>query len=69
MDGRGRCMDYALSQLIRKRIEEIFGWTKVQGDQAKTKFRGRGRVDASFTLGLAAYNLIRLPRLLAALSS
>jgi IS5 family transposase len=57
---------YALSQRIRKRIEEIFGWTKVQGGQAKTKFRGRERVDASFTLGLAAYNLIRLPRLLAA---
>ena len=32
---------------------------------SKTKFRGRHRVDASFTLALAAYNLVRLPRLLA----
>jgi len=56
---------YADSQRIRKRIEEIFGWVKVIGGQAKTKFRGRRRVEASFTLDLAAYNLIRLPRLLA----
>ena len=56
---------YAISQRIRKRIEEVFGWVKVPGGQAKTKFRGRARVDAAFTLGLAAYNLIRLPKLLA----
>ncbi len=56
---------YAISQRIGKRIEEIFGWVKVQGGQDKTKFRSCRRVDASFTLPLAAYNLIRLPRLLA----
>ena len=56
---------YQVSQRIRKRIEEIFGWVKVQGGQDKTKFRGRQRVEASFTLALAAYNLIRLPSLLA----
>jgi|TARA_B100001971_G_scaffold177654_1_gene172210 transposase len=66
IDGRTtRHASYAISQRIRKRIEEIFGWVKVQGGQAKTKFRGRHRVDASFTLALAAYNLIRLPKLLA----
>ena len=66
IDGRTtRHADYAISQRIRKRIEEIFGWVKVQGGQDKTKFRGRQRVDASFTLALAAYNLIRLPKLLA----
>ena len=56
---------YQISQRIRKRIEEIFGWVKLQGGQGKTKFRGRERVDASFTLALAAYNLVRLPKLLA----
>jgi len=56
---------YAASQRVRKRIEEIFGWVKIPSGQAKTKFRGRRRVKASFTLSLAAYNLIRLPRLLA----
>ena len=66
IDGRvRRHPGYAVSQRIRKRIEEIFGWVKVQAGQDKTKFRGRRRVDASFTLALAAYNLIRLPKLLA----
>ncbi len=66
IDGRTtRHAGYAISQRVRKRIEEIFGWVKVQGGQDKTKFRGRARVEASFTLALAAFNLIRLPRLLA----
>lgn len=56
---------YAVSQRCRKRIEEVFGWVKVSAGQAKTKFRGRDRVASQFILALAAYNLIRLPRLLA----
>jgi transposase len=56
---------YDVSQHCRKRIEEVFGWVKTQAGQAKTRFRGRRRVEASFTLALAAYNLIRLPKLLA----
>ena len=67
IDGRTtRHPGYGLSQRCRKRIEEVFGWTKIQAGQAKTKFRGVRRVEASFTLALAAYNLIRLPKLLAA---
>ena len=66
IDGRTtRHPGYSVSQCWRKRIEEVFGWTKTQAGQAKTKFRGRRRVDASFTLALAAYNLVRLPKLLA----
>ena len=57
---------YAISQRCRKRIEEIFGWIKSAAGLAKIKLRGRPRVDAAFTLALAAYNLIRLPKLLAA---
>ena len=57
---------YDVSLRCRKRIEEIFGWAKTAAGQAKTKFRGRRRVEASFTLALAAYNLIRLPKLLGA---
>jgi len=41
-----------ISQRRRKRIEEIFGWVKVQGGQAKTRFRGHQRVEAWFTLAL-----------------
>jgi transposase len=66
IDGRTtRHAGYAVSQRCRKRIEEIFGWAKTQAGQSKTRFRGRRRVEASFTLALAAYNLIRLPKLLA----
>ena len=57
---------YAVSQRCRKRIEEVFGWIKASAGLAKVKFRGRARVDAAFKLALAAYNLIRLPRLLEA---
>lgn len=56
---------YEISQRCRKRIEEVFGWLKASAGLAKVKLRGRARVGAAFTLGLAAYNLIRLPRLLA----
>jgi len=57
---------YRISQCIRKRVEEIFGWTKAIGGLAQVKIRGLAKVNAAFLLGLAAYNLIRLPKLLEA---
>jgi transposase len=67
VDGRTtRHIGYAISQRCRKRIEEVFGWIKSSAGLAKVKLRGRARVDATFTLALAAYNLIRLPKLLGA---
>lgn len=67
VDGRTtRYIGYDISQRCRKRIEEVFGWIKSSAGLAKVKLRGRDRVDAAFTLALAAYNLIRLPKLLAA---
>jgi transposase len=57
---------YAASQRIRKRIEETFGWTKVIAGMRKTKLRGLPKVDWAFTFAAAAYNLIRLPKLLGA---
>jgi transposase len=57
---------YAVSQRIRKRIEEAFGWIKTIAGQDKTKFRGRDRVGWAFTFAAAAYNLVRLPKLMAA---
>lgn len=63
VDGRiTQHADYRTSQ----RIEEIFGWVKVQGGQRQTRFRGRRRGEASFVLARAACNLARLPGLLAA---
>ena len=65
VDGRTtRHVGYDISQRCRKRIEEVFGWIKSSAGLAKVKLRGCDRVDAAFTLALAAYNLIRLPKLL-----
>jgi transposase len=57
---------YAVSQVIRKRIEEGFGWIKTVAVLRKTRHRGIARVGWMFTLAATAYNLIRLPKLLAA---
>src|SRR5690554_2474798 len=66
VDGRTtRHAGYAASLRIRKRIEEAFGWIKTIAGQRKTRFRGRDRVGWAFTFAAAAYNLVRLPRLLA----
>ena len=67
IDGRTtRHPSYATSQRIRKRIEEAFGWIKTVAGMAKTKLRGRAKVDWAFSFAAAAYNLVRLPKLLAA---
>lgn len=64
IDGRTtRHSGYAVSQRIRKRIEEAFGWIKTVASQDKTRFRGR--VGWAFTFAAAAYNLVRLPKLMA----
>ena len=57
---------YAISQKIRKRIEEGFGWIKTVAGQRQTRFRGKDRVGWAFTFAAAAYNLVRLPRLVEA---
>ena len=57
---------YQASQVHRKRIEEVFGWVKTVARLSKTRHRGLARVDWQFTLALAAYDLIRLPKLLRA---
>jgi hypothetical protein len=67
IDGRTTRHDgYAKSQRNRKRIEEAFGWAKTVGGMAQTVYRGIERVRARFILTMAANNLARLPRLLAA---
>lgn len=57
---------YAISQRCRKRIEEIFGWGKTTGGLHQLKVRGLAKVKTVFTLAIAAYNIVRLPKLLAA---
>jgi transposase len=69
IDGRTtRHAGYAISLRIRKRIEEVFGWMKTVGGLRKTRHRGTERVGWMFTFVAAAYNLKRLPKLLAGTS-
>src|SRR4029077_2945206 len=54
---------YYVSQLIRKRVEEIFGWLKTVGNFRRTRYRGVARTQqAAYMLG-AAFNLIRIANL------
>ena len=63
IDGRTtRHPGYAVSQRIRKRIEEVFGWAKTVAGLRKMRHRGLPKVDWQFTLAMAAYDLIRLPK-------
>ena len=68
IDGRTtRHAGYAVSQRIRKRIEEAFGWIKtVAGQEQDQVPRPSTGSDWAFTFAAAAYNLVRLPKLLAA---
>jgi IS5 family transposase len=64
IDGRTtRHGAYTVSQRIRKRIEEAFGWIKSIAGQDKTRFLGVHRVGWAFTFAAAAYNFVRLPKL------
>ncbi len=69
VDGRTtRHPGYAISQRIRKRIEEAFGWAKTVAGLRKARHRGLAKVDWQFTFAMAAYNLVRLPKLLGAIT-
>ena len=65
IDGRTtRHPGYGVSQRVRKRVEEIFGWAKTTANFRRTRFRGRLRTQlAAYVVG-AAYNLLRMARLL-----
>jgi hypothetical protein len=67
IDGRTtRHQGYAMSLKRRKMIECIFGWGKQHGTMRKTKHRGVTRVASGFLINLISYNLIRIPKLIAA---
>jgi transposase len=57
---------YRISTIKRKRIEEPFGWMKTVGGLRKTRHCGRALVEWFFVLTAAAYNLVRIPKILAA---
>jgi len=55
---------YAISLNKRKRIEEVFGWMKTIGMMRKTRHRGVDRVGWVFGFAAAAYNLVRMRKLI-----
>ena len=59
---------YSVSGRLRKRIEEVFGWSKAAAGFRKTRHCGLARVNWMFTLMITAYNLVRLPKLMAAVA-
>src|ERR1022692_4462020 len=56
---------YDISQRIRKRVEEIFGWTKTVGNFRRTRYKGQARTELASLFVGAAYNLLRMSRLIA----
>lgn len=70
VDGRTtQSAGYQISQRVRKRVEEVFGWMKTIGLLRKLRYRGLDRVGWMFTFTAAAYNLVRAKNLSASTAS
>lgn len=64
LDGRTTTREsYRISQRIRKRVEEIFGWVKTVGGMRRSRYRGRERTQAWGYFVAGTYNLLRMVRL------
>lgn len=61
-----RHIGYSISQILRKKVETIFGWGKSSGTMRKVKQRGLERVGGVFKLNLVGCILVRLPKLVPA---
>jgi transposase len=65
IDGRTtKHVGYQISQVIRRRIEQIFGWMKTFGGLGRSRFRGLDRTNLAGYMVAAAYNLLRMSRLI-----
>lgn len=60
---RMKTVGYRLSQRVRKRCEQIIGWSKTVAGLARTRFIGHERIESSALLCAAAYNLLRMTKL------
>lgn len=66
IDGRTvRHLGYTVSQRVRRRIEQVFGWIKTVGGLRRSRYRGRRRTQFAAHLVGAAYNLLRIAKLVA----
>lgn len=60
MAARHRCAGYAISQRIRKRVEEIFGWAKTTDNFRKSRCVGLAKTRLAGLIVATSYNLVRL---------
>ena len=60
---RARTKCYKLSQRVRKRVEQVIGWCKTVGGQARTRYIGHPRIEMDAQMTGAAHNLLRMTRL------
>lgn len=64
IDGRTtRHIGYRLSGVIRRRIEQVFAWTKTVAGCRRSRFKGVKRTELLFTFACIAYNLLRISKL------
>ena len=63
MKERQHSIDYTISQRVRKRIEECFGWLKSIAGLGRSRWRGRWKLRQYLELTAAAYNLVRMIKL------
>lgn len=63
-DRTSRHPGYRVSQSVRRRIEQVFGWMKTVGGMQRSRFRGRRRTELAAHIVGAAYNLLRVSKLL-----
>lgn len=64
MKDRIESIGYQLSQKCRKKTEEFFGWMKTVADLARSRWVGRWKLQQQLELTAAAYNLVRMRKLL-----
>lgn len=65
IDGRTvRHSGYRVSQVVRRRAEQIFGWLKTVGGLRKTRYKGRAKNQLAVYMAGAAYNLLRMAKLM-----
>jgi len=57
-------LGYQLSQKCRKKVEEYFGWMKTVAGLARSRWVGRWKLQQQMELTAAAYNLIRMGKIL-----
>ena len=64
-DRTTRHSGYAASLIVRRRVEQIFGWMKSVGGLRRSRWRGKARTQLAAYLVGAAYNLLRIAKLVA----